>query len=89
MAEARRTQLVEVLNTASVAGDPALKLEALGQGGKEMVIEENTRFSLPAGQNKKPYLLKSVTPKEIEVEYVDESGQKVTETIDLGALPKI
>ena len=66
-----------------------LKLEALGQGGKEMVIEENTRFSLPAGEKQKPYLLKSVTPKEIVVEFVDSEGNKVTETIDLGALPKL
>ena len=66
-----------------------LVLEALGLGGKEMVIEENTRFSLPAGQKQKPYLLKTVNPAQIVVEFIDSSGKKVTETIQKGAFPII
>lgn len=65
-----------------------MKLEALGQGGKEMIIEENTRFSLPAGKEEKPYLLKSVEPGKITVEYTDSDGQKRTDEILKGALRK-
>jgi hypothetical protein len=55
-----------------------LKLEALDQGGTEFKIEENTTFGLPSNSEKKDYLLKSVTPEKIEVEYTAPDGSKKT-----------
>jgi len=51
-----------------------LSLEALGMGGKEIRVDENTAFALPPGAPNKNYLLKSVTPGSIVVEYTDSSG---------------
>lgn len=53
-----------------------LKLEALGQDTVEFKIEENTTFGLPVDSEKKDYLLKSVTPEKIEVEYTGPDGAK-------------
>ncbi len=64
-----------------------LTLEALGESGKQFKVEENTRFSLPPGSDKKDYLLKSVTPEKIEVEYVDPSGATKTLEFRKGAAP--
>lgn len=66
-----------------------MKLEALGQGGKPLIIEENTHFSLPGGQKEKPFLLKSVTPEKIVVEYKDADGNTVPVEIPKGALPRL
>lgn len=46
-----------------------MELRALGMAGKEFRVEENTRFSLPDGGEDKKYLLKSVTPEQIEIEW--------------------
>lgn len=55
-----------------------LVLEALGNQGKEFKIEENTTFSLPPDGAKKDYLLKTVTPEKIEVEFTAPDGTKKT-----------
>jgi hypothetical protein len=55
-----------------------LVLDALGQQGQEFKIEENTSFSLPPDGPKKDYLLKSVTPEKIEVEFTGPDGAKKT-----------
>lgn len=64
-------------------------LEALGAGSQEMVVEENTRFGLPADSADKRYLLKSVTPAAIEVEYKPEGGPPTTIQIPKGSLPQM
>ena len=61
-----------------------LRLDALGKGSEEFKIEENTTFSLPNGTDKKNYLLKSVTPDAIEVEYTAADGTKKTVQIPKG-----
>ena len=66
-----------------------LTLEALGQQGKEFKVEENTTFALPSDGAKKDYLLKSVTPNSITVEYTDAAGEKKSVTINKGSLPKM
>jgi hypothetical protein len=65
-----------------------LTLEALGQGGKEFKIEENTRFALPVDSADKKYLLKKVTPEAIEVEYTDAAGGVKTLELRKGAGPQ-
>lgn len=62
-------------------------LEALGLGGKEFKVEENTTFALPPDAAEKNYLLKSVTPETVTVEYADAAGKRATVTIGKGALP--
>jgi hypothetical protein len=64
-----------------------LTLEALGQGGKEFKIEENTKFGIPMDNPKKDYLLKKVTPETIEVEYADATGTVKTLELRKGARP--
>lgn len=66
-----------------------LVLEALGQGGKQMVVEENTRFALPADAEEKQYLLKLVTPDKIVVEYPDSEGNPAEVEIQKGAMPRL
>lgn len=66
-----------------------LTLEALGQQGKEFKVEENMTFALPADGAKKDYLLKSVTPESIIVEYTDATGEKKSVDIKKGALPNL
>lgn len=61
-------------------------LEAMSQSGKEMKVEENTRFSLPADAVKKEYLLKKVTPEAIVIEYTDSEGKTSTYTIAKGSV---
>lgn len=63
-------------------------LEALGAGSQEMIVEENTSFGLPSDSDEKRYLLKSVTPDAIEVEYKNEQGETVVIEIAKGALPQ-
>ncbi len=66
-----------------------LSLEALGLAGKEFKVEENTTFSLPPDGAKKDYLLKTVTPDSVEVEYTDPAGEKKSVTISKGSMPQI
>ncbi len=64
-----------------------LRLEALGLGGEEFKIEENTAFALPPGAPSKNYFLKSVTPDSITIEYNDAQGTRQTIQIAKGGLP--
>lgn len=66
-----------------------LVLQALGKAGKEIVIEENTRFALPADADKKQYLLKSVSPDKIVVEYPGPDGNPIPVEILKGSLPRL
>lgn len=66
-----------------------LSLEALGLSGKEFKVEENTTFSLPPDSGKKDYLLKTVTPESVVVEYTNAAGEKKTATIPKGSMPQI
>ena len=66
-----------------------LSLEALGLAGKDFVVEENTRFSLPNTGSGKEYLLKSVSPNSIVVEYPAEGGVRKQIEIPKGGLPKL
>jgi hypothetical protein len=53
-----------------------LDLQAIGESGKEFKVEEGTTFALPPSAAEKKYLLKSVTPEGIEVEYTEGSEKK-------------
>ncbi len=64
-------------------------LEALGQSGTEFKVEENTTFALPPGAAQKDYLLKSVTPNSVIVEYGDAKGGRKTVEISKGSLPTL
>lgn len=65
-----------------------LSLEAAGNEGKTETIPENTKFALPFNAKEKNYLLKKVTPEQVEVEYTDpKTGQKSSVTIDKGSFP--
>lgn len=65
-----------------------MSLEAAGNEGKTEVIPENTKFGLPFNAKEKNYLLKKVTPEQVEVEYTDpKTGQKTNVTIDKGSFP--
>jgi hypothetical protein len=64
-------------------------LEALGLGGKEFKVEENTAFALPPGSDKKDYKVNKVTPESVEVEYTDATGAKKTVEITKGGFPVI
>ena len=63
-------------------------LEALGFSGQEFKVEENTTFALPPNGESKDYLLKSVTPEGVVVEYTDSQGQTQTVQIPKGSLPQ-
>jgi len=64
-------------------------LEAVGQSGTEFKVEENTAFALPPGAAKKDYLLKSVTPDKVVVEYPAADGSRKTVEFNKGTMPKI
>jgi hypothetical protein len=78
LAEDRRNDHLKYDRTA------VLSLEALGLAGKEIMVEENTAFALPPDAPKKDYLLKSVTPDSVSVEYTDASGGRRTVEIRKG-----
>jgi hypothetical protein len=65
-----------------------LSLEAIGLFGQEFRVEENTRFSLPPKAGGNDYLLKTVTPQSITVEYAGEDGAALTVEIPLGGMPQ-
>lgn len=63
-------------------------LEAAGHEGKIETVPENTKFGLPFDSKEKNYLLKTVTPTQVEVEYTDpKTGEKTTVTIEKGSFP--
>lgn len=64
-----------------------MSLQALGNDATEVKVEEFTTFSLPFGGAKKDYLLKSVEPESITVEYTDAAGEKKTVKISKGSTP--
>lgn len=66
-----------------------LSLEALGLNGKEFKVEENTRFALPPDARNKDYLLQSVTPEMITVEFKDADGKTRTVEIGKGGFPNL
>jgi hypothetical protein len=66
-----------------------LSLEALGMGGTEFKVEENVRFALPSTASKKEYLLKTVSPEAVIVEYTDAAGETKTVEITKGKLPQM
>jgi hypothetical protein len=78
LAEERKGEHLKFDRTA------VLSLQALGLAGKEMKVEENTTFALPSDADKKEYLLKTVTPDSISVEYSDPSGSRRTVKIRKG-----
>lgn len=53
-----------------------LELRALGLEGRNFKVEENTRFALPEDAKEKKYLLKRVTPSEIEIEWETDGETK-------------
>ncbi len=63
-----------------------LSLEALGLGGKEFKVEENTKFALPPGSPNQDYLLKTVTPGSVVVEYTNAAGATKTVEISKGEM---
>jgi hypothetical protein len=66
-----------------------LSLEALGMGGKEIKVEENTAFALPPGAPTKDYFLKTVTPESVIVEYPDAAGARQTVEIRKGGFGRV
>lgn len=64
-------------------------LEALGLNGKEFKVEENTAFALPPDSPDKNYLLKTVTPESVTVEYSEADGAKKSIQINKGTLPQM
>ena len=83
LSEERRNEHLKYDRTA------IFSLEALGLSGKEFKIEENTTFSLPPEGIKKDYLLKTVTPESVVVEYTNPAGEKKSFTIPKGSMPQI
>jgi hypothetical protein len=61
-------------------------LEAIGQAGVEFKVEENTRFALPHDAKEKSYLLKSVAPDKVVIEFKDSQGAPRTVEINKGAM---
>lgn len=66
-----------------------LMLEGGAEKGSSAIVPERTRFGLPFSNPKKDYLLKKVTPEEVEVEYTDAKGETKSTTIPIGGLPKL
>lgn len=56
-------------------------LEAVGRAGQEFKVEENTRFSLPPDDKEKSYLLKSVLPDKVVIEF--QSSGQAAKTIEI------
>lgn len=64
-----------------------LELRAIGAEGTEFKVEEGIKFALPSDAEEKNYLLKSVTPEAIVVEYTDADGNTATKEISKGGTP--
>lgn len=80
LAEERMNEHVKYDRTA------VFSLEALGMTGKEFRVEENIMFSLPPENPKKEYLVKTITPDSVVVEYSTPSGEKKTAELVKGTL---
>jgi hypothetical protein len=63
-----------------------LSLDALGLGGQEFKIEENTTFALPPGDGEKSYKVTEVTPEQVVIEFTDSEGKVETHVITKGAI---
>ncbi len=63
-----------------------LSLEAIGRFGQEFRVEENTRFSLPPKDGGEDFLLKTVTPQSITVEFAGEDGATQSVEIPIGGM---
>ncbi len=83
LSEQRKTEYLQYDRTA------VFSLEAVGQGGREFKIEENTLFALPPDAPQKAYLLKKVTPTSVTLEFSDSEGKRQTLDINKGSLPQI
>lgn len=78
----------DVAKWAQFDRSAVLSLEAAGNEGKTETFEENTRFGLPFDNKAKDYLLKKITPDEIEVEHTDpKSGAKTLFKCSKGGFP--
>ncbi len=78
----------DVAKWAQFDRSAVLSLEAAGNEGKSQTIEENTRFGLPFESKAKDFLLKKVTPDDIEVEHTDpKSGAKTLFKCSKGGFP--
>ena len=64
-------------------------LEAIGVAGQEFKVEERMPFGLPGDSPEKNYLLKSVEPGKVVVEYTASDGSRKTVEIQKGAMPNI
>ncbi|MFD2257918.1 Amuc_1099 family pilus-like system protein [Luteolibacter algae] len=62
-----------------------LRLNALGQEGQDIEVEEYTEFALPPGSPNKQYKLTEVTEDQITVEFKAEDGKTQTYKIGKGA----
>jgi hypothetical protein len=82
LSEERRNEHLKYDRTA------IFSLEALGLNSKEFKVEENMTFALPPDSSKKNYLVKSVTPESVTVEFTDSSGEKKTVSINKGSQPQ-
>jgi len=78
--EERKNEYLQYDRTA------VLSLEAIGESGKEVKVEERTSFALPFNAPKKEYFLKKVTPTAITVEYTDSQGALKTLEINKGSV---
>lgn len=83
LSEARKSDYLQYDRTA------VFSLEALGKNGEPFPVEENTAFSLPRDSGKNDYLLKSVTPGSVIVEYTDAQGVRKTVEINKGSMPHV
>lgn len=83
LTEARKNEHLKYDRTA------VFSLEALGLGGKEIKVEENTTFALPPDAPTKDFLLKEVTPNSVVVEYPAADGSRKTVDIGKGSLPRL
>ncbi len=62
-------------------------LQALGMAGQEFKVEENTPFALPPDKPNKDYLLKTISPGVVSIEYTAADGGRKTIEIKKGQLP--
>jgi len=61
-------------------------LKAIKEGANQFKVEENTSFSLPSGQEEKPFKLLKVTADSIEVEYPAADGSRAKVVIPKGGM---
>lgn len=66
-----------------------LLFEVSRDGKRPFIVQEFTRFALPPFAESKNYLLKSVSPEQIVVEYTDSKNQLREVTIEKGSRPDL